>query len=815
VNGEASRCLALLTLIGILSAPAAGAESLAIDAFDYATLEEARAAWRPSAGSDEIELMPRDGGRAGAFRIDLGRVEKRAYYDRRVKLDLSRFGRVSLFVYADKPGCLRVANIYFESGRGWYSGSFAISRKGWQQVTIDRTDFGVEGSPAGWHKIEAIRLAFWKAPSSSGQTVTVAVDEIEAHSAPLVIVRGDLTAAREASTVRSIRLYSANLVKLLRGIGLDCVVVDEADLTRGALAGAKLAVFPYNPEMSPRHVEAVSRFMAAGGNIMLFYCLPKGLADLLDIADAGWMRQKHPGQFATVRLDGRVIAGAPESIQQGSWNIRRPGRLGSKSRIAGEWVDAHGRPTGIPAVIISPRGMYMGHVLTPGDDRAKRKFMLASMAAIVLAWKPKLAKMSLARAGRVGDLGGIAEVRRFVESRRSGLPEERLREAIEALDRAERTVQAAAEELEKNASGSFASVLEASQKAQSLVEEAVHLSFPSWRPGFRAVWCHSAFGIPGWSWDRAIRHLKSHGFNAIVVNMLWAGVAYYRSEVLPVAGELGDRGDQLADCLAACRKHGLELHVWKVNFNLSRAPQAFVGRMRREGRLQADRSGREVLWLSPSHPENFKLERDSMLEVVRRYAVDGIHFDYIRYPNSRADYSAGARRRFEKSSGVEIERWPEDVISGPHAAAFAQWRRGQITRLVREVAARAREIRPGVKISAAVFKNYPRCRESVGQDWASWVRSGYLDFVCPMNYTASESEFQRSLDHQLDLVGGKAGVYPGIGVTASSSRLSPFQTLRQLMIARRLGAKGFVLFNYGPCLANEHIPALRKGLLAE
>ena len=57
------------------------------------------------------------------------------------------------------------------------------------------------------------------------------------------------------------------------------------------------------------------------------------------------------------------------------------------------------------------------------------------------------------------------------------------------------------------------------------------------------------------------------------------------------------------------------------------------------------------------------------------------------------------------------------------------------------VSREAKKIRPGLKISAAVFGSYPGCRESVAQDWPAWVKAGYLDFVCPMDYTTSDEEF--------------------------------------------------------------------------
>jgi uncharacterized lipoprotein YddW (UPF0748 family) len=295
--------------------------------------------------------------------------------------------------------------------------------------------------------------------------------------------------------------------------------------------------------------------------------------------------------------------------------------------------------------------------------------------------------------------------------------------------------------------------------------------------------------------------------------MLWAGVAYYPSEVLPVAEEVEQKGDQIAQCLEACREHGIQIHVWKVNWNLSRASAEFVGRMRREGRTQKDRHGNDVEWLCPSHSKNLKLELESMLEVVRKYDVDGVHFDYIRYPNSNACYCTGCRERFEESIGVKVDNWPAGVISGVHTEDFSLWRREQITRLVQAVGEQARKINPDISVSAAVFRDYPRCRQSVGQDWKKWIESGYLDFVCPMDYTANDEHFRNLVISQMEVVNGVIPLYPGIG--ASAPGLPPEQVAMQMHIARNLGADGLIIFNYSLSVATEILPALSKGITSE
>jgi len=289
--------------------------------------------------------------------------------------------------------------------------------------------------------------------------------------------------------------------------------------------------------------------------------------------------------------------------------------------------------------------------------------------------------------------------------------------------------------------------------------------------------------------------------------MLWGGVAYYPSEILPVAPEVAARGDPVAACLAACRKHGMQVHVWKVNWNLGRTPAHFLDRLRQEGRLQADSSGKESPWLCPSHPENQRLEIESMVEVARRYAVDGIHFDYIRYPDANHCFCAGCRTRFGQATGGAVADWPEGVTRpGPLRQRWLEWRRSHITAVVKAVSEQARAVRPGLQVSAAVFRNWPGDRDSVAQDWQDWCDRGFLDFVCPMDYTANDGQFAHWTRQQLAGC-GKVPCYPGIGAWV----LSPDRVIGQIRLAREAGARGFTLFNYDVTAANELVPRLGQG----
>jgi uncharacterized lipoprotein YddW (UPF0748 family) len=251
--------------------------------------------------------------------------------------------------------------------------------------------------------------------------------------------------------------------------------------------------------------------------------------------------------------------------------------------------------------------------------------------------------------------------------------------------------------------------------------------------------------------------------------------------------------------------------VWKVNHNLSGAPKEFVENLRRDGRTQVAADGEPYDWLCPSHPDNFELELQSMLEVAQKYDVDGLHFDYIRYPGSQCCYCDGCRARFEAEAGSRVADWPAGCRSGKLRESYNDWRCGNITRLVAAVHQEAKKIKPDIKISAAVFGSYPACRDSVAQDWVAWVRAGYLDFVCPMDYTDSDSFFRSLVERQMELIENRIPMYPGIGATASRSRLTSDRVVGQIHHARNLGAAGFTIFNFQQDTAASILPGVGMG----
>lgn len=723
----------------------------------------------------------------------------RHYWDREFPVDLQDAEGLQLDVYCANPGPISSLTLYFRTGKGWRSTPFSLSRAGvWETITLRKTDAEEEGQPGGWDQVSALRLAAWK-----GQKADTSLHirnlrrfGVLGEDTRILLVRNGADAKDP---------FADQLSDLLSGSGLRHAFAAESALTPVLLAKAELLVLPHNPGLPEAAVQSIKAYLQGNGKLLAFYSLHPALRGEAGIAGLRFLKPAFPGQFSAIQAQSEAFPDAPGTTPQSSWNIAAPDLTPGKARVLALWCDESGKSTGFPAIIASDRVVFMSHVLLQDGGPAKLRLLLAMAGRLRPdCWREVISRH---RAGmdRIGEYASYPAAREALLQRTRPQSEARARleQAADQLNQAEKFL----------GQSQFARALESTQAADRALREAYCLAQDA-KPGeFRAMWCHSAYGVKGMSWDAAIQRLKENGFNAILPNMLWGGVAYYPSEVLPVAAAVQENGDAMAECLAACRKHGLQMHVWKVNWNLGHhVPASFVERMRTEKRLQSSFRGEEQLWLCPSHPENLALERESLLEVARKYPVDGIHFDYIRYPGPDYCFCASCRERFEKATGEAVASWPDDVRGkGSRREAWIGWCQENIHALVRTTSEQARKIRPGIQISAAVFRDWESDSRSVMQDWKLWCQNGWLDFVCPMNYTASDRTFETWVSQQKALA-PPAGLVPGIG--ASSSRVSKTadQVAGQISITRRHGTKGFVIFNYGEREATETIPLLGLGV---
>lgn len=790
-----------LLLLGILFVTdQTFAAGLIIDACGYADDAAAQATWKGHEGSPPPTMQKVNGESALTFECKFGSSPVgRAYWDRKTELDLNEAEGLQLDIQCRNAGPISSFMLYLQTGDGWRSSTFSPRRHdGWETIVLRKSEMRDEGKPGDWGEITTVRLAAWKGNNTDTtfQIRNLRTIGVLGEDTHIVIVQ---------SSDENDRPFGDTVSKMLGKLGLRHAMIPESKLNTKILAKAQLAILPHNPTLPDSAADGLIEYLKGGGRLLAFYSLPARLEEVTGLARGKHQKPVKDGQFSSIRQIGGSLPGASDQTLQASWNIVATKPLEGRSRVLAEWDDADGKPTGFPAVLASDNTVFMTHVLLDDDREHKARLLLATIGLLRSDFWNQVIASHREQMERVGNFESFAALSAHI----TGIT----KPGTEARTRLDEATQLRAEADHDAKEARYAQALDKVDLATRKLRESYCMAQPS-KPGeFRAMWCHSAFGVKGLSWDEAIARLKDNGFTAIMPNMLWGGVAYYPSEVLPVAADIAERGDQMEACVAACKKHGLQIHVWKVDWNLGRdVPAAFVDKMRAEGRLQHSFSGEEQPWLCPSNPANVQMERESLLEVARNYPIDGIHFDYIRYPGADHCFCAPCRERFEKATGKPVVQWPKDVqMKGSRREEWIVWCQNNISTLVQTTSEQVRQVRPGIKVSAAVFRNWDVDSRIVMQDWKLWCQKGWLDFVCPMNYTNNDSTYEAWVRRQRVLA-GPAELVPGIGASASNSSLSADAVISQIEITRKHNAKGFIIFNYGQHEADETIPLLGLGV---
>jgi uncharacterized lipoprotein YddW (UPF0748 family) len=299
--------------------------------------------------------------------------------------------------------------------------------------------------------------------------------------------------------------------------------------------------------------------------------------------------------------------------------------------------------------------------------------------------------------------------------------------------------------------------------------------------------------------------------------------------------------DPLADLIAAAHAGGLRVHAWVNVLSLSTNREAPILRDLGRDAVLVDQAGRSILdypgldvpppdrryyrmgtpavWLDPAAPGVAERLAATFAELAARYELDGLHLDYIRYPDvlpfaPGSRYGVGldlghgeaTRERFRRETGLEPPSPPDRL---GNADAWDAWRRDHVTRLVARIRDAARAARPSLALSAAVWSFADRAYLSAGQDWRRWLEEGILDFAVPMAYTL-DSRLFRYQAAELAQAAPADRIWLGIGVWLFAKR--PVGALEQLRMAREAGAAGDALFSWD---AIADAPELRAALVAE
>jgi uncharacterized lipoprotein YddW (UPF0748 family) len=261
--------------------------------------------------------------------------------------------------------------------------------------------------------------------------------------------------------------------------------------------------------------------------------------------------------------------------------------------------------------------------------------------------------------------------------------------------------------------------------------------------------------------DRLLADARRANINALLVQMRSRGDAFYSKSLEPRAEDpsLTAGFDPLAYLIerAHADQPRIEVQAWVTTTTIWGSQTRLPADPRHAFNLHGPSAVGQADWLSrredgttwsrgyfldPGHPDAAKYTTDVLLNLVREYDIDGLHLDYIRYPERADGQSWGYNETNIARFNAQNNRTGRPDGNDP---LWNQWRRDQVTALVRGIYVGAFAIKPQVKISAAVIPwgDGPRsdaewqkaaAYSSVFQDWRGWLEEGIVDQVMPMNY---------------------------------------------------------------------------------
>jgi uncharacterized lipoprotein YddW (UPF0748 family) len=310
------------------------------------------------------------------------------------------------------------------------------------------------------------------------------------------------------------------------------------------------------------------------------------------------------------------------------------------------------------------------------------------------------------------------------------------------------------------------------------------------------VWCDgSEAGSTPFEVEQFVNRLCEYGFNAVFPNFKRGdGIVYWPCEFCPeLTFPLYQDFDLPSEFLNACKKRGIQMHAWFIDYFES--PHGIAYRRHPEwsslnsmGHPTSSETLRgkpfDAIWMCPARRPGYT---DQWLlplykEFAERYPVDSIHHDYIRYPGDLApdqycfcDYCL---QHIPLHCGYYSENFPfesfyHELYDRPYLEAHweqsprvlpANWDRldrvsksrflleggffqggrndldhffyiyrvDHVTEFARLAAETVRKTNPSIKLSAAVFKNPIHSGRFIGQDWRQFYP--YVDIIVPMNY---------------------------------------------------------------------------------
>lgn len=316
-----------------------------------------------------------------------------------------------------------------------------------------------------------------------------------------------------------------------------------------------------------------------------------------------------------------------------------------------------------------------------------------------------------------------------------------------------------------------------------------------------AVWGHPYLEFPNGKDDQETINQKFEKISDAGITIYFAftsvgGRLYFSSRMLPKAER-----DILSKLIKAGKNAGVEIHPIIGFGDVSPWYGLFPKRVYKikSERELPDWAKRNTFrnWLCPSWKENRELTIKIAKDILENYEVNGIHLDYIRYPNAGVlvPYpcvcDACKKQRLKWLGKEELEREDTEI----HGVIYKelQWRNNCVREVVKEIRKLTREV--GVKLTMAARAYYLKSAVIEGQDWVSWCKDGLLDIIAPMSYTTKFENFKMLVEEHVKLLRGRIPLFEGIGRKSSAGILTPDAMMKQIDLVKEKGLPGVTIFH--------------------
>jgi uncharacterized lipoprotein YddW (UPF0748 family) len=311
--------------------------------------------------------------------------------------------------------------------------------------------------------------------------------------------------------------------------------------------------------------------------------------------------------------------------------------------------------------------------------------------------------------------------------------------------------------------------------------------------------------------------------NAVIFQVRPACDAMYASRIEPwseyLMGTMGKPPEPFYDPLAfaveEAHKRGLELHAWfnpyRARLRASTSPVA--ANHISKTRPQLVRQYGEFLWLDPGEKEVQDYSISVVMDVVKRYDIDGVHFDDYFYPYKARD-----------ASGKELD-FPDDASWQRFGAGGRlsrdDWRRENVNVFIERLYRSIKNAKPWVKFGISPFgiwrpKNPPQISgldsyATLYADSRKWLAKGWVDYLAPQLYWAIDppaQSFPVLLRWWAEQNPKGRNLYAGmdstkVGRSQSRRGWQPQEIVNQIRLARaQKGAEGHIHWNMKSLLRN-------------